>query len=32
MIDLFHFIRPGWLIVLPVVALTWWLVRRRDAV
>jgi Ca-activated chloride channel family protein len=32
MIDLFHFIRPEWLVALPFVALTWWLVRRRDAV
>ncbi len=31
MIDILHFIRPAWLIALPVVALTWWLVRHRDA-
>ena len=31
MIDLFHFIRPLWLTALPVIALVWWLVRRRDA-
>jgi len=31
MIDLLHFIRPLWLIVLPVIALTWWLGRRREA-
>jgi Ca-activated chloride channel family protein len=31
MIDALHFIRPLWLITLPLVALAWWLVRRRDA-
>ena len=31
MIDALHFIRPLWLIVLPVIVLVWWLVRRRDA-
>jgi Ca-activated chloride channel family protein len=31
MIDALHFIRPLWLIALPVIALLWWLVRRRDA-
>ncbi|MGB5625066.1 MAG: VWA domain-containing protein [Woeseiaceae bacterium] len=31
MIDLFHFLRPIWLIALPVIGLTWWLVRRREA-
>ena len=31
MIELLHFIRPLWLIALPVIALVWWLVRRRDA-
>jgi Ca-activated chloride channel family protein len=31
MIDALHFIRPLWLIALPAIALTWWLVRRRDA-
>ena len=31
MIDTLHFIRPLWLIAIPVVALAWWLVRRRDA-
>jgi Ca-activated chloride channel family protein len=31
MIDLLHFIRPLWLIALPVIALIWWLVRRREA-
>ena len=29
-IDLFHFLRPLWLIAIPFVGLTWWLVRRRD--
>jgi Ca-activated chloride channel family protein len=31
MIDALHFIRPLWLIALPIIGLTWWLVRRRDA-
>jgi len=31
MIDLFHFLRPAWLLVVPVTVLTWWLVRRREA-
>ena len=31
MIELLHFIRPLWLIALPVIILVWWLVRRRDA-
>jgi len=30
-IELLHVIRPLWLIALPVIALVWWLVRRRDA-
>jgi Ca-activated chloride channel family protein len=30
-IESLHFIRPLWLIALPVIALVWWLVRRRDA-
>lgn len=32
MIEMLHFIRPLWLLALPAVVLTWWLVRRRDAV
>jgi len=31
MIDALHFIRPLWLIALPLIFLVWWLVRRRDA-
>jgi len=31
MIELFHFLRPMWLIALPAIGLTWWLVRRREA-
>ena len=31
MIDALHFIRPLWLIAMPLVTLAWWLVRRRDA-
>ena len=29
--DLFHFLRPMWLVAIPLVGLTWWLVRRREA-
>ena len=32
MIEMLHFIRPLWLLALPVVLVMWWLVRRRDAV
>jgi Ca-activated chloride channel family protein len=31
-IEMLHFIRPLWLVALPIVLLAWWLVRRRDAV
>ena len=31
MIELLHFMRPLWLLALPVVLLAWWLVRRRQA-
>jgi Ca-activated chloride channel family protein len=31
MMELFHFIRPAWLVALPAIVLVWWLVRRRDA-
>ena len=31
MIELLHFMRPLWLIALPMIVLVWWLVRRRDA-
>ncbi len=31
MIELFHFLRPLWLIALPAIMLVWWLVRRREA-
>ncbi len=30
MIEAFHFLRPLWLLAVPVIALTWWLVRRRG--
>lgn len=30
-VELFHFLRPLWLFALPLVALTWWTVRRRGA-
>ena len=30
MIEQFHFIRPLWLAALPLLALLWWLVRRRG--
>lgn len=31
-VELFHFIRPLWLLAVPAVLLIWWLVRRRDAI
>ena len=30
-IELFHFLRPLWLLAAPAVIVTWWLVRRRDS-
>ena len=30
-VDLFHFIRPAWLLAIPAIGLAWWLVRRREA-
>ncbi len=30
-VDLFHFLRPAWLLALPALAYLWWVVRRRDA-
>ena len=32
MIEMLHFIRPLWLVALPIILLAWWLVRRQDAV
>ena len=32
MIEMLHFMRPLWLVALPLTFLAWWLVRRRDAV
>jgi Ca-activated chloride channel family protein len=29
--ELFHFLRPLWLIALPLVFLVWWIIRRRAA-
>lgn len=29
-LELFHFLRPLWLLALPLVVLNWWLVRRRE--
>lgn len=29
-LEAFHFLRPLWLLALPVLALIWWLIRRRD--
>ena len=29
-LDAFHFIRPLWLLLLPVVAGLWWIVRRTG--
>ena len=31
MIEVLHFLRPFWLLVLPGIALIWWLVRRRES-
>ena len=28
---LFHFLRPPWLVAVPLLLAVWWLVRRRDA-
>jgi Ca-activated chloride channel family protein len=30
MMEAFHFLRPLWLLTLPLILLTWWLVRRQD--
>ncbi|HMR62218.1 MAG TPA: VWA domain-containing protein, partial [Amaricoccus sp.] len=30
-LDAFHFIRPLWLLLLPVVAGLWWIVRRTGS-
>lgn len=30
-LNLFHFLRPLWLLAVPAVCLVWWLVRRRQA-
>ena len=27
--DAFHFLRPEWLLALPLIALVWWIIRRR---
>ncbi|MGB5164760.1 MAG: VWA domain-containing protein [Woeseiaceae bacterium] len=32
MMDALHFLRPLWLAALPLALLTWWWVRRRDAI
>ncbi len=29
--DLFHFLRPMWLLALPALCTIWWIVRRREA-
>lgn len=31
MIEIFHFIRPLWLALLPLIGLAWWLARRRES-
>jgi len=31
MIELFHFLRPWWLVALPAIGFIWWVVRHRDA-
>jgi len=30
-LELFHLLRPAWLAALPIIGLTWWLVRARNA-
>jgi Ca-activated chloride channel family protein len=30
-LELFHFLRPLWLIAIPLVALVWWVIHRRAA-
>lgn len=30
-IELFHFLRPLWLLCLPLIALVWWFIRKRAA-
>ena len=30
-VELFHFLRPGWLAAVPLLLVVWWLVRRREA-
>ena len=30
-LELFHLVRPAWLVALPIIGLTWWLVRRVNA-
>lgn len=30
LLELFHFLRPLWLLALPIVVLVWWTVRRRE--
>lgn len=29
-LEAFHFLRPLWLLALPVLAIIWWLIRQRD--
>lgn len=31
MIEMFHFLRPLWLVALPAIGVAWWIIRRRDA-
>ena len=30
-LHLFHFLRPGWLLIIPVVLLLWWWLSRRRS-
>jgi Ca-activated chloride channel family protein len=30
MIELFHFLRPLWLLAVPLIGVAWWLLRRRE--
>ena len=29
--ELFHFLRPEWLVALPLIAIVWWIIRKRAA-
>ena len=29
-IEMFHFLRPLWLLLLPLIAIAWWMARRQN--